>query len=43
LRALLTGYPLARDIEVLGAGLEAAFLELTADSDDLIDLKETTP
>ena len=41
LRALLAGYPLARDIEVLGAGLEAAFLELTADSDDQIDQKET--
>jgi ABC-2 type transport system ATP-binding protein len=41
LRALLAGYPLARDIEVLGAGLEAAFLELTADSDDQIDQKQT--
>jgi ABC-2 type transport system ATP-binding protein len=30
LRALLTAYPAARDIEVTGAGLEEAFLELTA-------------
>ena len=34
LRALLARYPTARDIEVAGAGLEAAFLELTADPDD---------
>jgi ABC-2 type transport system ATP-binding protein len=31
LRGLLTGYPAARDIEVTGAGLEDAFLELTGD------------
>jgi len=31
LRAFLTSYPAARDIEVSGAGLEAAFLQLTAD------------
>ena len=30
LRALLPAYPEARDIEVKGAGLEQAFLELTA-------------
>jgi len=30
LRALLPAYPQARDIEVKGAGLEQAFLELTA-------------
>ena len=30
LRALLTAYPLARDIEVAGAGLEDAFIELTS-------------
>jgi ABC-2 type transport system ATP-binding protein len=30
LRALLPAYPAARDIEVTGAGLERAFLELTA-------------
>jgi ABC-2 type transport system ATP-binding protein len=31
LRHLLGDYPEARDIEVRGAGLEEAFLELTAD------------
>jgi ABC-2 type transport system ATP-binding protein len=31
LRAVLSGYPAAVDIEVRGAGLEEAFLELTAD------------
>jgi ABC-2 type transport system ATP-binding protein len=31
LRALLTQYPQARDIEVRGAGLEEAFLDLTGD------------
>jgi ABC-2 type transport system ATP-binding protein len=31
LRALLTTYPQARDLEVRGAGLEEAFLHLTAD------------
>jgi ABC-2 type transport system ATP-binding protein len=30
-RALLEAYPLARDIEIMGAGLEEAFLELTAE------------
>ena len=34
LRALLERYPQARDIEVRGAGLEEAFLELTGDPDD---------
>jgi ABC-2 type transport system ATP-binding protein len=33
LRALLAGYPEARDVEVHGAGLEQAFLQLT-DPDD---------
>jgi ABC-2 type transport system ATP-binding protein len=32
LRALLARYPAARDIEVTGAGLEEAFLQLTADT-----------
>jgi ABC-2 type transport system ATP-binding protein len=32
LRALLPAYPAARDIEVTGAGLEEAFLQLTSDS-----------
>ena len=31
LRALLPAYPAARDIEVVGAGLEEAFLQLTGD------------
>jgi ABC-2 type transport system ATP-binding protein len=30
IRALLASYPAARDIEITGAGLEEAFLELTA-------------
>jgi ABC-2 type transport system ATP-binding protein len=34
LRELLQRYPDAQDIEVRGAGLEEAFLELTADADD---------
>jgi ABC-2 type transport system ATP-binding protein len=33
LRALLAGYPAARDIEVTGAGLEEAFLALTGDTE----------
>jgi ABC-2 type transport system ATP-binding protein len=33
LRALLERYPAARDIEVRGAGLEEAFLELTGEDD----------
>ncbi len=32
IRALLARYPAARDIEITGAGLEEAFLELTADA-----------
>jgi ABC-2 type transport system ATP-binding protein len=35
LRALLTTYPQAHDIEVLGAGLEEAFLQLTADDEEV--------
>jgi ABC-2 type transport system ATP-binding protein len=34
IRALLERYPSARDIEITGAGLEEAFLELTSDGDD---------
>jgi ABC-2 type transport system ATP-binding protein len=34
LRALVHGHPEARDIDVHGAGLEEAFLQLTADADD---------
>jgi ABC-2 type transport system ATP-binding protein len=33
IRALLARYPAARDIEITGAGLEEAFLELTADAE----------
>ena len=33
LRGLLTSYPFIRDIEVRGAGLEEAFLELTLDDE----------
>jgi ABC-2 type transport system ATP-binding protein len=34
LRALLAGFPEARDIEIRGAGLEEAFLRLTEEADD---------
>jgi ABC-2 type transport system ATP-binding protein len=34
LRALLSGYPAAHDLEVTGAGLEEAFLALTADDEE---------
>ncbi|MDT4940045.1 MAG: type transport system ATP-binding protein, partial [Pseudonocardiales bacterium] len=34
LRAFLPAYPQARDIEVTGAGLEEAFLQLTGDEDE---------
>jgi ABC-2 type transport system ATP-binding protein len=33
LRALLAAYPAARDVEVAGAGLEEAFIELTRDTE----------
>jgi ABC-2 type transport system ATP-binding protein len=45
LRALLAGWPAARDIEVTGAGLEAAFLTLTGDgtaSDNATDNDPTS-
>ena len=35
LRELLAGYPQARDIEVRGAGLEEAFLQLTGDQEEI--------
>jgi ABC-2 type transport system ATP-binding protein len=41
IRALLATYPAARDIEILGAGLEEAFLQLTGDEPALDDLTET--
>jgi ABC-2 type transport system ATP-binding protein len=34
LRELLVRYPTARDVEVVGAGLEEAFIELTSDHED---------
>jgi ABC-2 type transport system ATP-binding protein len=34
LRTLLDDFPVLRDIEIRGAGLEEAFLELTDDDDD---------
>jgi ABC-2 type transport system ATP-binding protein len=34
IRALLAAYPAARDVEISGAGLEEAFLQLTGDTDD---------
>ena len=34
IRVLLERYPTARDIEITGAGLEEAFLELTAEPAD---------
>jgi ABC-2 type transport system ATP-binding protein len=37
IRALLAGYPAARDIDVQGSGIEAAFLALTSDDDDQHD------
>jgi ABC-2 type transport system ATP-binding protein len=32
-RALLRDFPAVRDLEITGAGLEAAFLQLTADTE----------
>ena len=40
LRDLLARYPEARDIEVRGAGLDEAFLELTADDDEDLNLED---
>jgi ABC-2 type transport system ATP-binding protein len=34
IRELLAAYPKLRDIEIRGAGLEEAFLHLTADAED---------
>jgi ABC-2 type transport system ATP-binding protein len=34
IRALLAAYPTARDVEISGAGLEEAFLQLTGDAAD---------
>jgi ABC-2 type transport system ATP-binding protein len=41
LRAFLPAFPGARDIEVSGAGLEEAFLQLTGDAADHIDAEVT--
>ncbi|HLI58250.1 MAG TPA: ABC transporter ATP-binding protein [Solirubrobacteraceae bacterium] len=38
IRALLERHPTARDIEITGAALEDAFIELTRDSDDLLEV-----
>jgi ABC-2 type transport system ATP-binding protein len=43
LRAFLDRYPQAHDIEVKGAALEDAFLELTASGGDAPDSTETSP
>jgi ABC-2 type transport system ATP-binding protein len=43
IRALLDSQPSARDIEITGAGLEDAFLELTSDPDDAEDARPATP
>jgi ABC-2 type transport system ATP-binding protein len=45
IRAFLAGQPSARDIEVTGAGLEEAFLQLTGDPDvtDVTDVIGTAP
>jgi ABC-2 type transport system ATP-binding protein len=40
IRALLDSYPAARDIEITGAALEDAFLELTSDPDHSDDVQE---
>jgi ABC-2 type transport system ATP-binding protein len=43
IRALLERYPSLRDIEITGAGLEDAFLELTSDPDDNADAEASAP
>ena len=35
IRALLQRYPAARDIEISGAGLEQAFLQLTSEPEEV--------
>jgi ABC-2 type transport system ATP-binding protein len=40
LRALLAAYPDARDVEVLGASLETAFLALTGDPAENLNPQE---
>ena len=41
IRALLPAYPDARDIEISGAGLEQAFLQLTGEPETKTDLEES--
>jgi ABC-2 type transport system ATP-binding protein len=43
IRVLLAEYPAARDIEITGAGLEEAFLELTADPGIAVSAVSTAP
>jgi ABC-2 type transport system ATP-binding protein len=43
IRALLDGHPSVRDIEIAGAGLEEAFLELTSDEDPDADEAGVAP
>jgi ABC-2 type transport system ATP-binding protein len=40
IRALLDAHPGARDIEIAGAGLEQAFLQLTGDVEPVVDVAE---
>ena len=40
IRALLESFPEAKDIEISGAGLEEAFLRLTADSGEPLEAVE---
>ncbi|MGH9046674.1 MAG: ABC transporter ATP-binding protein, partial [Acidimicrobiales bacterium] len=42
LRQLIARYPEARDIDVTGAGLEEAFIELTSDPEELAHWQEET-
>jgi ABC-2 type transport system ATP-binding protein len=41
IRALLHSFPAVRDIEITGAGLEEAFLQLTGADDDDAPLYDT--
>jgi ABC-2 type transport system ATP-binding protein len=43
IRVLLERYPSVRDIEITGAGLEDAFLQLTSDPDDSSDAQGSVP
>jgi ABC-2 type transport system ATP-binding protein len=41
IRALLSTFPTARDIEITGAGLEQAFLALTGDETRALEAQES--